>query len=316
MTKKQLTILTFLVLILALIAAAFYIWQSRTGYEITNAPPSKTQVQSTNHSAVPDFAHIVIIIEENRGLKSIINNSNAPYINKLANNYAQATNYYALFHPSLPNYLALTSGTNAGITSDCSPSHSSCLAKAASIADEIETSGRSWKAYQESMPAPCTTQNAGQYAVRHDPFVYYPKILDNQPRCRQHVVPYAQLSKDLAAHKLPNYVFITPNICHDMHNCSVKTGDDWLKQNVPALLNSQAFTKQNSLLVITFDEAEIHDSVNKVPLILVGPRVKTHYVSKFQYTHYSLLHTIEKAWDLAPLTQNDANAPALSDFFK
>lgn len=314
MTKGRKVLLATLIIVLALVAIGFYVWNRSPHYKST-APPSQAQTQPAGRQAVPDFAHIVIIVEENHGLKSILNNSSAPYINKLASRYGLATNYYATFHPSLPNYLALTSGSNAGITSDCSPSHSSCLAKTASIADEIETSGRSWKAYQESMPAPCTTHNAGLYVVRHDPFVYYPKILDNQARCRQHVVPLSELATDLQNNSLPNYVFITPNVCNDMHNCSVKVGDTWLKTLVPKILNSKAFTKNNSLLAITWDEAETHDKANKVPLILVGSHVKQQYVSSQQHTHYSLLRTVEQAWGLAPLTSNDAQATTLEEFF-
>lgn len=304
------------VLILVLfVAAGAYIWLHATRFQETTPPPTRPP-QVTKRQAIPNFAHIVIIVEENHGTDSIIGNSKAPYINQLANNYALATNYFAAFHPSLPNYLALTSGTNAGITSDCSPS-ANCEANVKNIADEIEASGRSWKAYEESMPAACTTHNSGNYAVRHDPFVYYPDISGNSARCSQHVVPFSQLNSDIKNETLPDYVFITPNVCNDMHNCSVATGDKWLKEHVPQILRSNAFTKQNSLLAITWDEAETNNREgNKVPLILAGPSVKSHYVLGEQYSHYSLLKTIEQAWNLKTLTKNDAHATALTKFFK
>lgn len=264
---------------------------------------------------VPSFDHIAIIVMENHGTYSIIGNKSAPYLNKLASTNALATNYSAIFHPSLPNYLALTSGTNAGITTDCSPS-SICQANVKNIADEIESTGRTWKAYQEDMPRPCADTNAGLYAVRHDPFAYYPDITRNVARCQKHVVAYSQLASDLSKNQLPSYSFITPNVCHDMHNCSVKIGDDWLKNNVPKLLNSSEFTKQNSLLIITFDEAEASDSGNKVAAILIGKSVVKHYKSNATYSHYGLLHTIESAWGLTPMTENDIRAPIMKDFFK
>lgn len=145
--------------------------------------PSRT----AGSSAVVDgtsagIDHVVIIVEENKPASSILGNSAAPFINKLADDYALATNYQAVSHPSLPNYLALTSGTNAGITDDCTPG-SGCTARVPNIADEIGQSGRSWKMYAESMPAPCTADSSGSYAVKHNPFMYYPSVTGINASC-------------------------------------------------------------------------------------------------------------------------------------
>ena len=257
--------------------------------------------------------HVVVIVEENQPSQAIIGNSGAPYINKLATDYALATNYQAVTHPSLPNYLALTSGTNAGITEDCSPSK--CTANTPSIADRITQSGRSWKMYAEDMPAPCAAKNSGKYAVRHNPFMYYPGVTDDKASCEAHVVPFTQLAEDLkSASGLPDYVFISPNMCNDMHDCPVATGDAWLSRQVPKILSSPAFTTQNSLLVIAWDEGD--DNSNKVSTIFTGPAAKKAYKSDTAFDHYSLLHTIESLWGLAPLTDNDKNAPVMSDMLK
>jgi phospholipase C len=272
-----------------------------------NAPPPGT---------VPTGAldHVVIIVEENQPSQAIIGNTGAPYINKLATDYAVADNYQAVAHPSLPNYLALTSGTNAGITDDCSPG-GKCTANTPTIADRITQSGRSWKMYAEDMPAPCTATNSGKYAVRHNPFMYYPGVTGDKASCAAHVVPFTQLAQDLkSAAALPHYVFISPNMCNDMHDCPVATGDAWLSRQVPDILASPAFTTQNSLLVIVWDEGE--DNNNKVSTILAGPAAKKAYKSDAAFTHYSLLHTIENLWGLAPLTDNDKNAPVMTDMLK
>jgi hypothetical protein len=258
--------------------------------------------------------HVVIIVEENKPSQAIIGSSDAPYINKLATDYAVARNYQAVAHPSLPNYLALTSGTNAGITDDCSPG-AACTANTTSIADRITQSGRSWKMYAEDMPAPCTAKNSGNYAVRHNPFMYYPGITNDKASCAAHVVPFTQLAQDLkSASGLPDFSFISPNMCNDMHDCPVATGDAWLSREVPKILASPAFTTQNSLLVIVWDEGENKD--NTVSTIFAGPAAKTAYKSDTAFTHYSLLHTIESYWGLPPLTDNDKNAPIMSDLLK
>lgn len=262
----------------------------------------------------PPFEHIVIIVEENRGYKAVMESADAPYIKQLATTYGQASQYFALFHPSLPNYLAMTGGTNGGIEQNCAPAPS-CELTSKSIVDEIEATGRSWKGYMESMPTACSMQDSGLYAVRHNPFVYYKNLANDQQRCQQHDVSLDQLYKDLESNKLPNFSFITPNLCNDMHDCSVATGDKWLASVVPKLLQSSAFKDKKSLLIITWDEAERTDAENRIPTILAGPVVKKGYNSSTNYTHYSLLKTIEEAWGVSPLTESDKKAASLSEFF-
>ena len=259
--------------------------------------------------------HVVIIVEENKPATSILGNADAPYLNTLATDSAVAVNYTAVTHPSLPNYLAMTGGTTAGITDDCNPPGGRCQARVPSIAGEIDASGRTWKMYAEGMPAPCAKSNSGTYAVKHNPFLYYPSVTKDTAYCAAHVVPFTQLSRDLAsASGLPDYAFISPDLCNDMHDCSVRTGDAWLSHVVPTILASAAFTGRNSLLVITWDEGSRSD--NAVSTIFAGPAAKTGYRSEVAYNHYSLLHTIEQAWGLAPLTDHDSGAPTMADLLR
>ena len=276
-----------------------------------SAPTTPTKAPITPKPAA--LAHVFIIVEENKEYGDVIGSAQAPYINSLAKEYAAADNYYGVAHPSLPNYLALTSGSTNGVTNDCTPP-SGCLHNVPNIADEIEKSGRTWKEYAESMPSNCYGTNTGDYATKHNPFLYYTDILTNQSRCNAHVVPFTQLSNDLqSVATTPNYAFITPNLCNDMHDCSVSQGNNWLATNVPVILNSKAFTSENSLLVITWDEGD--SGSNHIPTILIGSNVKHGYSSTKPYTHYALLHTIENAWGLAPLTTNDKQAPLMNEFF-
>ena len=289
---------------------------------VASHPPSSSGSASSRPANSPaavvrtpgGIDHVVIIVEENKPASTILGNAAAPYINKLAAENALATNYQAVTHPSLPNYLALTSGTTAGITNDCSPG-ASCTARVTSVADSIGKSGRTWKMYAEGMPAPCTPGNAYPYAVKHNPFMYYPGVTGNHASCAAHDVPLTQLGEDLkTAGTLPNYVFISPNLCNDMHDCPVATGDTWLAHHVPAILASPAFRTQNSLLVVTWDEGEGDN--NAVSTIFAGPAARHGYKSSLAYSHYSLLHTVESLWGLAPLTNNDKNAPIMSDLLK
>jgi phosphatidylinositol-3-phosphatase len=254
--------------------------------------------------------HVVIIVQENKPSSQIMGAGDAPYLNKLADEYALATNYHAIMHPSLPNYLALTSGTNAGITSNCKPKE--CRADVRSIADEVSKSGRSWKMYAEGMPAPCRAENSGRYAVKHNPFMYYPSVTADKNSCAAHVVPLTQLDQDLAsASSLPTYVFISPDLCNDTHDCPIRTGDEWLARLVPRILGSPAFTTRNSLLVVTWDEGS--DGDNRVATVFAGPAARKGYTSGARFSHYSLLRTIEDVWGLPPLTDNDRNAPSMAE---
>ena len=261
-------------------------------------------------ASFPTFDHVFVIVMENHSYNQIIGSSAAPYTNSLAATGGLATNYFGVAHPSLPNYLALTGGSTFGITSDCT----TCWVSAPNIADNLESAGSSWKAYEESMPSPCFVGDSYPYVQKHDPFIYFNDIRTNSSRCQSHVVPYAQLASDLnSTATTPNYAFITPNMCNDTHDCSIGTGDSWLQQQVPQILSSPAFAIQHSLLALTWDEDDF-SGTNQVPLILVGSGVGTGVKSSTAYDHYSLLHTFEAARGAATLSSNDAGATVMSDF--
>jgi hypothetical protein len=258
--------------------------------------------------------HVVIILEENKAEGSIVGNPAAPYINKLARQGALAANYYDVAKPSLPNYLALTSGTTNGIRSDCSPS-SRCHVTVTNIADSLERVHKTWREYAESMPVSCTTHNSGDYVVRHNPFMYFPGITRNKSRCDQHVVDFTQLHKDFASSaSTPTYSFVTPNVCNDMHDCPVATGDKWLQAHVPVILDSPAFEQQNSLLIVVWDEGSKFD--HHITAIFAGPAARAGYVSHQLYDHYALLHTIETNLGLKPLNHQETRSPLMNDMLR
>jgi phosphatidylinositol-3-phosphatase len=292
---------------------------SGCGMPDQTAPAPNRGVRPTPSASVPRHPgaldHVVIIVEENKPATTIIGNPDAPYLNALAAKFALAANYTAIMHPSLPNYLAMTSGSTGSISTDCNPRDAGCQMHEHSIVEEIEASGRTWKMYAENMPAPCSSVDYRKYAVKHNPFLYYLSVTSDPVYCAAHDVPFTQLARDLARRGgLPDYAFISPNLCNDMHNCPIATGDAWLSQRVPEILASPAFSRGNSLLVITWDEGSQSD--NAVSTVFAGPAAKRGYRSQTAYDHYSLLHTIEKGWGLAPLTDNDRNAPTMDDLLR
>jgi hypothetical protein len=166
----------------------------------------------------------------------------------------------------------------------------------------------------ESMPAPGYLGDAYPYMQKHDPFVYYDD-LRTDPAQLANVVPFSQLTADLAtAAATPAFGWITPNMLHDMHDGTVAQGDAWLAGQIPVLLASPAWTQQRSLLVITWDEDD-NAPGNQVATLVITTGVPAGFRSAVAYNHYSLLRTVELAWDLTPLTANDASATVMSDFF-
>jgi phosphatidylinositol-3-phosphatase len=266
---------------------------------------------------LPAFTHVFVIVMENHEYNEIIGSSSAPYVNGLAKQYSLATQYFAVTHPSLPNYLSLTAASTFGITSDCE----NCFVNQTNLADQIEASGRTWRAYMESMPSPCDLTDSGNYGMWHNPWLYYNDIRTNTARCNADVVPYTQFSSDLTSSNVPNYMWVTPNLCDDMHDCSVSTGDTWLSQNVPPILNSSAF-KNGGVLFITWDEGNTDlgcctlAAGGNVATLVISPLAVPGLTSTIAEDHYGLVRTIEDAWGLPELNNASCTCTsALSEYF-
>ena len=286
-----------------------------TATAVNSPTPTSASITSATLAASA-IKHVFVVLMENHSYNEIWNTNTTPYITSLGNAYARATNYSAITHPSLPNYLDIYGGSNYTITTDCNPS-SSCHVNATNLADNFNAKGLTWKGYMESMPVNCGITTAGNYAPKHDPFVYFDDIRNNSARCSAGVVPYTVLATDLkSAAATPNFAFITPNLCNDMHNCSISTGDTWLKNNMPAILNSPACKIDKCLLILTWDEDDSSQS-NKVLTIFAGSGAKTGgLVSSKAYTHFSLLKTVETIFSLPCQTSHDAAASPMLDLLR
>jgi hypothetical protein len=253
---------------------------------------------------VPDFTRVVLVVFENHEATSIAGNAAAPTFNALARRYASLTNYTAVAHPSLPNYLALVSGSTHGISSDCTE----CVVQARSLADTLAAAGKSWKTYAADLPYPgFTGGSSGRYAKKHDPFLYFRDVVDSRAR-RDRVVPFTRLARDVAAQKLPDFSLVIPNLCDDMHDCSVATGDAWLKAHVVPLLHSRAL--RGGVVFVVFDEGTTDTGGGgRIEALALGPTVRRGSTFERPTNHYGLLRTIEDAWKLPRLGFSRTGTP-------
>lgn len=257
---------------------------------------------------VPDFGHIVIIVLENKEFGVVVGNPQMPYFNALAASYTLLTAHYAVTHPSLPNYLAMISGETFGLDYNCDD----CLFQALTLPDTIEASGRTWKTYQEDMPSSCYDRPYyNSYAVKHNPFMYFESIRLDQDRCMESVVPFTQLYTDIAAHDVPDYVFITPNLCNDAHDCGLGVADEWLHNLMLDLQAALEAKGEPYLIVVTWDEGQGNHSCcglpeeagGRIATVLVSPQARMGFQDDTPYTHYSVLKTVAEAWKLPYLGQ-------------
>ena len=231
--------------------------------------------------------HVVWVLMENKDYASVVGPGSAPYINRLAHRYGVATNYSAISHPSLPNYIALTSGSDQGISDDSDPS--SHRLNVPSIFSQLP--GGASRSLEQGMPSSCAKGDSGEYAVRHNPETYYTNL---GRECTRYDVPFGA-KPDLSA----RFTFVTPNLINDMHDGSISDGDRFLQSYVPALMATPQYRSGNTVIFVTWDENE-GASGNRVPCIVISPF--THGVtSSTRYTHYSLLRTTEALLGLPPL---------------
>ncbi|HEY3676239.1 MAG TPA: alkaline phosphatase family protein [Candidatus Tumulicola sp.] len=245
-------------------------------------------------SDVPRIAHVTVVFMENREDELVVGNKSAPYFNKeLVPQGVLMTNSHAVSHPSEPNYLALFGGSTFGVTSDKCP----LSFDAPNLASEAIKAGLSFAGYAESMPQDGYTGcRTILYARKHVPWVDFTNV---------------PASLNLAYHGFPaqpaSVMFITPNMCNDMHDCPTLTGDRWLQRNLPPIIAWNM--KNDGLLVITWDEAEPDNGTNKIPTLLIGPMLKAGTTSSQRIDHYAVLRTIETALGLGCLQKDCSSSP-------
>ena len=270
----------------------------------------------------PAAEHVVLVVLENHSFSQVIGNVAMPYFNSLASQYSLAANYFAVAHPSIGNYFMLTTGVIestddafTGIVSDDN------------IARALTASGKTWRAYMESLPAVgYTGGDVPPYLKHHDPFAYFSDVVGSATQAAN-IVPFSQFATDLASGRLPSFALVAPNEENDAHTCPGNTptcsddaklaaADTWLKTNIDPLIKSPSFS--NGVLIITFDEGVTTDTANgggQVATVLAGPLVKKGFRSATFHQHPSTLRLVLDLLHVNDHPGASLTAPAMNEFF-
>lgn len=267
------------------------------------AMPAAGAAVPAHRQALPRPDHVVIVVEENRAYSRIVGRSDAPYINALAARGALMMQSYAVTHPSLPNYLALFSGSTQGVRDDSCDYHF----KGRNLATELRGAGLSFATYSEGLPVRgfdgC---GQGAYRRKHNPAVYW-QGADRAASAEN--LPFSAFPHDFA--KLPVVAFVIPNMDHDMHDGGVGEGDDWLRGHLDAY--ARWAVRHNSVLIVTWDEDD-HTEANRIATVIVGGAVQAGRYDE-PLTHYGLLRTLQDMYGLVPIAHS-TDAAALHSIWK
>ena len=274
---------------------------SSTTVRPTTASSNNNAVLSGNihcgtKRGTPATTKLMVIYEENTDASSIYGSTAAPNINTYAADCGSAQNYQALTHPSLPNYMASTSGLSYASdpwTSDCDPG-GACVTGADNIFHQVGASG--WKSYAESMTTNCQTSSSGSYASKHNPAEYY---TDVSAQCPTNDVPLGTASSgalhnDVASGSLPTFSTVTPNLNNDMHDGSIQRADSWLAAWIPQIIAGPDYRSGHLSIIIVWDEGSGDGNVpSTVAMIVMSPYVVPGTKSSTYFTHYSLMKAAE-----------------------
>jgi phosphatidylinositol-3-phosphatase len=266
---------------------------------------------------------VFVIMFENHDWSEIVGSAAAPYFNSILPIASHAEQYFTPpgIHPSTPNYFWVEAGQDFGLTGVTGFTPAKYAQSTTNhLVTQLAAAGISWKTYQESTAAgQCPLTDQYPYAVRHNQFVFFTDVTNNNDPnsayCIAHVRPYSELAADLAQHTVASYNFIVPNVCNDMHDCSITVGDTWLANELPRILSSAAYLDGGAVF-ITWDEGASATSDGPIGMIVLSPAAKgSGYFNSLRYTHSSLLLTVQEIFNVRPLLGDAANATDLSDLF-
>jgi phosphatidylinositol-3-phosphatase len=286
------------------LAAGCTMGDAPSGQAASSAPASASA------AARDGVSKILVIMEENHDAGEVFPNG-MPYLWQLARTYGHATAWSAITHPSLPNYLAIFTGSSFNDPQDCQPGPG-CTYPGPSVFGQALTAGQTARSYEESMPRPCDQSGSGNYDVNHNPWAYIP---DETARCRANDVPSGTtadgaLVSDVRQGTLPTVGLITPNLIHDAHNGTLAQADDWLRNWIPVLMSGPDWRSGHLAIAVVFDEG---DTTNHVPFVLIAPGVSGAIVST-PVDHYALTRLIDKIIGAQPL-RHAATAGNLAALF-
>jgi phosphatidylinositol-3-phosphatase len=260
----------------------------------------------------PAAAHVIVVVEENHSYSQVIGNSSMPYLNGLASQYGLATQYFGDVHPSIGNYLMLTTGIpetlNDAFTGSISDDN---------VVRELVKANKSWHSYAEGLPSVgYVGGDVYPYLRHHNPFTYLTDV--NGTSQASNLVPFSQFAGDVGSGNLPDYSFVVPNALDDAHDGTLAQADAWLQANIDPLIKSSAFQK-SGVLVIVFDESVMTDLSNgggHVAMVVVGPSAKKGFQSTTMYQHQSTLRLVLSTLGVNSFPGAAAAAPDMGEFFQ
>ena len=244
---------------------------------------------------------------ENHQRDAVIGNSGAPFVTDLARRCGTASDYRVVGRPSLPNYIGATSGSAQGISDDLGPSSHPLAVD--NVFRQVRASGRVVRTFAESMPSACTLVGSGRYAVKHNPAAYYVGGTDRDA-CSHEDVPLGTTTSGPMADAinggtLPTFTLVIPNLCNDMHDCSVQTGDAWLRDWVSRLTSGPDYHAGKTAIFVVWDEP------TPMPFLAVAPSIKPGSRTGTALDHYALLRTTEELLGLPTTLGTARTAPSL-----
>ena len=298
---------------LSVCLACVFTLGAATGCGLSSAsgprPPGPSPAPS---GSVPQFGHVVMVVEENHSYSEVIGNAAMPYLNSLASQYGLATQYFANTHPSIGNYFMLTTGQL--VTDD---DKFTATIDMDNIVRDFIAAGKTWKSYAESIPSTgYTGGDSYPYAKRHNPFSYFTDVVNSSTQVNN-LVSLSQFNSDLVNDQLPTFSYLVPNLLNDAHDGPLQLADAWLQQNIAPLISSATFQK-NGLLIIAFDESETSDSGHgggHVAALIISPKAKQGYQSTTIYQHQSALRLILHGLGIQTYPAAASTAPEISEFF-
>lgn len=273
------------------------------------APPPETPARPR---VTQPLSKVLVVVEENHSLAQM--KAGMPYAYGLAQRYGYATAYAAVRHPSLPNYLAITGGSTAGVTDDRPPADHQL--SGTSVFGQALAAGHTARVYAEGMTSNCQTGDGGRYAVKHNPWAYF---TSERSSCTVYDVPVGdpgsgQLALDAKADRLPDVGLVVPDLSNDAHDGSLGAADAWLCARLPAVLASDDFTSGRLAVVITADEDDRNSGNVVLTAVLHASLDGLHAVVSTPLTHYSLTRLYAEVSGAAPLAAG-ATAPDLASAF-
>ena len=312
MLRRTAPITALLVLLAAVVGS--FVLRDDSGAEV----PVPVSGPADPAAVVPHPERVAVMVLENRSYEQVIGSPRAPFLNRLARRYALATNYYALAHPSLPNYVAMTGGETYGILSDCN----TCDTEHHNLLNQLDSAGVSWRAYFQGLShrAPLIDRTA-MYDPHYDPFAYYERV-EADDRARDRIGDFADLHRDLTLNRRRRFSWIAPDVRNDGHNGSLAQADRFAAQLIPAVIRALG---PRGVLYLLWDEGPNSDhrgvggsaGGGRVALIAAGGAARRGARSPVPANHYSLLRTIEANLGVPALRKASLpSTPLLTGFLR